>query len=784
MNSSIPTVSLVLLTLLAMAQGRVIYVDDDATGGNDGTSWGDAYVHLQDALGDAGGSQEAAEIRVAQGIYKPDRGAGQTSGDREATFSLRSGLSLQGGYAGIGQPDPDARDRLEYRTILSGDLNDDDDLSQFEDIASCWSTLAGFREPACDAFDADGDGVLTYQDLRESLANVLQYSDNAYSVVTARAVDNTGVLDGFFVTSGNSCKPEVVGQPPHNIGAGLHMESAFLLVRDCTFTANVAGYDGGGLRSLNSSPTISNCRFEDNLARHDGGAIGHEYGSPIIEGCSIVGNYAGDDAGGVYLSHDGVPQVRDSRIEGNRAFQDGGGLYCSKGCAPEIAGTMIASNVAFNGGGIGCRKLAAPTIVDNAFTGNMAWDDGGAIYLRCSGAIVTNNVLRSNFAVDDGGGIYSRIDGPWQVAVPEMIFTGNVIVANVALDNGGGIYVQNVSPEIANSVLALNYAEDGGAFWCRTKPYEQSTEAPSCAPVLRNVTISGNACTEDGSAICCRWGATPSLFDSIAWAGADSPGYSMMAVLDDAQLTIESSCVQGGWPGQGNLDADPLFVDAGYRDLNGTPDDPTDDLWAQGDYHLKSRVGRWDSATGAWIADDFTSPCVDAGDAGTPVGSEPAPNGGVVNLGAYGGTAEASHSPPRVPVTEDFETGTFSSLPWTFEGDAFWWVVGSARHAGRFSARAGDMEDNQTATFATTVHCTQGDMSFFVRVSSERDYDRLVFRIDGVPMAEWSGQQDWTQASFPVSVGMHTFEWSYVKDWSVSAGSDTAWVDDILIWLW
>ena len=79
--------------------------------------------------------------------------------------------------------------------------------------------------------------------------------------------------------------------------------------------------------------------------------------------------------------------------------------------------------------------------------------------------------------------------------------------------------------------------------------------------------------------------------------------------------------------------------------LNGTPNDPSDDFFVEGDYHLKCQAGRWDPNTGTWVKDDVTSPCIDAGDPNSPVGGEPAPNGGRINMGAYGGTAEASKSP-------------------------------------------------------------------------------------------------------------------------------------------
>ena len=112
--------------LLAIPCGaEVIYVDADATGANDGSSWADAYNFLQDALTAAWSGDE---IRIAQGIYTPDTNLADPngSGDRTATFQLINGVTIKGGYAGEGTPDPNARDIELYETILTGDLNGDD----------------------------------------------------------------------------------------------------------------------------------------------------------------------------------------------------------------------------------------------------------------------------------------------------------------------------------------------------------------------------------------------------------------------------------------------------------------------------------------------------------------------------------------------------------------------------------------------------------------------------------------------------------------------------------
>ena len=117
-----------LLLGCTVATGRIIYVDADANGLNDGSSWKNAYVYLQEALADANAAEKPVEIRVAQGIYKPNQGlvAIPEFDWRKATFQLINGVTLNGGYAGLGQPDPNARDIEFYETILSGDLNSDD----------------------------------------------------------------------------------------------------------------------------------------------------------------------------------------------------------------------------------------------------------------------------------------------------------------------------------------------------------------------------------------------------------------------------------------------------------------------------------------------------------------------------------------------------------------------------------------------------------------------------------------------------------------------------------
>jgi hypothetical protein len=88
--------------------------------------------------------------------------------------------------------------------------------------------------------------------------------------------------------------------------------------------------------------------------------------------------------------------------------------------------------------------------------------------------------------------------------------------------------------------------------------------------------------------------------------------------------------------GLGNIDADPCFADP-----------------CNGDYHLQSAAGRWDPNQNDWVIDANTSRCIDAGNPGSPPADEPTPNGNRINMGAYGGTAEASKSPVQWALLAD-----------------------------------------------------------------------------------------------------------------------------------
>jgi len=250
------------------------------------------------------------------------------------------------------------------------------------------------------------------------------------------------------------------------------------------------------------------------------------------------------------------------------------------------------------------------------FVNNIAKWRGGAIYCSFQENLRLYNCKFSRNLLDSG--ICLEVDVENDFIVENCIFTGNV---GGVIKHGRGRLV------VSNCVFAGNIEANwsGGIF------------SLSRDTTIQNCTFSGNSAAHGSGALNAWLGAK--VTDCIFWDN------SQPAIDGWQQELIVRYCnVQGGWPGDGNIDVDPFFVSSGYWDQNDTPDDTTDDFWVDGDYHLKSEAGRWDPVSESWVLDDVTSPCIDAGDPLTPVMYEPHPRGCFINMGAYGGTEKASKS--------------------------------------------------------------------------------------------------------------------------------------------
>ncbi len=129
-------------------------------------------------------------------------------------------------------------------------------------------------------------------------------------------------------------------------------------------------------------------------------------------------------------------------------------------------------------------------------------------------------------------------------------------------------------------------------------------------------------------------------------------------------------------------------------------------------------------------------------------------------------------------IMDDFETGAFGEN-WTVSTQYPWSVVAEGRTG--YCAKSANAGINSSVGYCelTIPVMADGELSFWYKVSSETNYDKLHFYMDDQDLQQWSGTIAWTQYTQYVTAGVHTFKWSYEKDSSVNSGSDCAWVDDI-----
>lgn len=131
-------------------------------------------------------------------------------------------------------------------------------------------------------------------------------------------------------------------------------------------------------------------------------------------------------------------------------------------------------------------------------------------------------------------------------------------------------------------------------------------------------------------------------------------------------------------------------------------------------------------------------------------------------------------------LKETFETGDFSTFDWHTLGGGYWFVTNADAHSGNYCAQSGAIGNANISTLQMAVNVTaDGNISFFKKVCTEANKDKLSFYIDSQKKGEWSGEVDWSPETYPVTAGQHTFKWIYLKDSSGSYGEDCCRLDDI-----
>ncbi len=296
-------------------------------------------------------------------------------------------------------------------------------------------------------------------------------------------------------------------------------------------------------------------------------------------------------------------------------------FHSQEGERSVIDGLTLTGGNAHYGGAVGGEPYCSPTIQNCVIRGNFAEGNGGGINCITSKTRILNCLIEGNTAREYGGGVRT-CEGS------DLAIVNSIIRNNSSGDDGGGFECCRSNATVSGCLFEGNVSgAEGGGIWCL-----QTATVEHC-------TIIGNQAHLVGGGLSCnrdRCAITNSII-------RDNRPDNFYIFNDDTTISYCNRTISDHYPGVGNMDVDPRFAKPGQWMPN--PGDPQNVVWVPGDYHLKSRAGRWDPVNQRWLIDDVTSPCVDAGDPDAPVAFEPYPNGGIVDIGAYGGAPEASKSP-------------------------------------------------------------------------------------------------------------------------------------------
>lgn len=320
------------------------YVHGGAKGQRaDGKTWASAFRTIQEGI-DAVQAQGGGEVWVAVGVHKPTTGT-----DRNATFQLRAGVSVYGGFSGK-ETDRDQRDWQRQKTVLSGDIG-----------------------------------------------RVNEQADNCYHVVTG--ADNV-ILDGFWITGGyglDAGGPGPQGGPPGGgppaggpPRGGPPSRGAIHTTPDAILTNSNRGF-GAGMLNFQCAPTVRNCVFQENRAGKGGAVYNMAAKSfppkpddqspmPAFSRCYFLDNQARGRGGAIANDLGTSPVFQECVFLRNSCDDKGGAIYNDFGCSPTLANCVFAENRAVTAGAMGNDGGSSPLIVHCTFAKNQADEEGAAIY--------------------------------------------------------------------------------------------------------------------------------------------------------------------------------------------------------------------------------------------------------------------------------------------------------------------------------------------------------------------------------------------------------------------
>lgn len=516
-----------------------------SSGVPDGMTWSNAYTTVQEGITQAAAlssPEVVCEVWVVEGSYN----IFEDSPDN--TVMHASNVAIYGGFAGD-ETERSARDWEARETILNGNAESQHVITVADNTQN--ATMDGFT--ITNGFTESGGAGLYAINF-----NNLHIENCLFEINTA------------------------------NTGGGAYLSNGTATFHNCVFRENEATVDyGGGMYLEGMDLLMSNCTFENNTSNDLGGGLFISMAGNTVEirDSTFGPGNNGSRGGAVYLDDENDLLIIDSVFQSNYSSDQGGALYLRSNTT--IQNSQFINNESNYGGAVYVR-LSSADIFDSYFNTNYANFDGGAIYAQNPGTSIHNTVINENNADDNGGGIaldnaeldifdshihnndassgYGGGIDSWE---SNLYAEGCIFETNSSSNHGGGIYSRHGPLEIINSLFFANTSYDRGGG-IRFRDNDNGS--------IINSLFYGNYAdtgSYNGGAIGIR-GATVDIINTIIWANSTDQISTYSATAN-----VSYSDIQGGHSGDGNIDADPLFVDQD-----------------NGDFHLQSGSPCIDAANG------------------------------------------------------------------------------------------------------------------------------------------------------------------------------------------
>jgi len=494
---------------VSIQASRIIYVSQTpATSAQNGRTWDSAYVSLDDALADAKGGDQ---IWMAKGVYYPTN-RWNASSSQTYSFSMKQEVAIFGGFPGISgqERDTSVRDIVGYKTILSGDIDKND--------------------------DTDIDGMSTQ--IKGS---------NSYFVIfnNANNLDNTAILNGVYITGGSS----IIGA--YRWGAAIYNQASSPTISHCTIAGNSASgggvvYNnnasaqyfyttisdnmGTGMQNNNAPTVIEHCTFNNNTEN----GVYNEFSDMTINTSAFNSN-----GGSGLFNESSVTILKNCTFSSNTQ----NGLLCIYGANTDIQNCTFSDNMVY---GIDADNSSITT-TESAFYGNKISGFHAVDASNSAEIIVQNSNFENNGdGSENGGAIYAE-------SLNKAILYNLYLTKNKAID-GGAIYQSGVAiSKLSNAEFWKNSAtNNGGAVFVSGQ-----------TATVYHVTASHNTAGNLGGFASAHT-STVEIQNSVLWNNtANSATDNINA--ESSSISASNSTIEGGFAGGTNISTDdPLFLDAEY----------------------------------------------------------------------------------------------------------------------------------------------------------------------------------------------------------------------------